>query len=83
MAVLSPAERLARQWRERLASNTITGGRAAEDDEARWRAAEQEVRSAQAQWLRLGPLPDEVARPLGERFQRACRRFYDQRKRAS
>ena len=49
--------RLAQQWRERLAANTITGGRAGESDDSRWRAAEQEIRSAQAQWMRLGPVP--------------------------
>jgi hypothetical protein len=79
---LSPAELLAQQWRERLAANTM-GGRSTENEEARWRAAEQEVRSAQAQWMRLGPVPPEVAGPLNERFQRACRRFYDHRRRAS
>jgi hypothetical protein len=80
---LSPAELLAQQWRERLAANTITGGRGAEIDETRWRAAEQEVRQAQAQWARLGPMPPDVAGPLNERFQQACRRFYDLRRRAS
>jgi hypothetical protein len=80
---LSPTERLAQQLRERLATNTITGGRSAENEEARWRAAEQDVRSAQAQWMRLGPVPADIAGPLNERFQRACRRFYEQRKRAS
>jgi hypothetical protein len=79
---MSPTERLAQQLRERLASNTIKGGRnAAEEDESRWRAAEQEVRNAQAQWLRLGPLPADIAGPLNDRFQRACRRFFDGRKR--
>jgi hypothetical protein len=82
-AALSPAELLAQQWRERLAANTMTGGRSAETEDARWRAAEQEVRSVQAQWMRLGPVPPDVAGPLNERFQRACRRFYDQRRRAS
>jgi hypothetical protein len=82
-AKLSPAELLAQQWRERLAANTMTGGKSAETEESRWRAAEQEVRSAQAQWARLGPVPAEVAGPLNERFQRACRRFYDSRRRAS
>jgi hypothetical protein len=80
---LSPAELLAQQWRERLAANTMTGGKAGETEDARWRAAEQEVRGAQAQWARLGPVPAEVAGPLNERFQRACRRFYDSRRRAS
>jgi hypothetical protein len=82
-APLSPAELLAQQWRERLAANTMTGGKSGDTDDSRWRAAEQEVRSAQAQWTRLGPIPADVAGPLNERFQRACRRFYDQRRRAS
>jgi hypothetical protein len=80
---LSPAELLAQQWRERLAANTMTGGRSGETEDARWRAAEQEVRNAQSQWMRLGPVPPDVAGPLNERFQRACRRFYDSRRRAS
>src|SRR5262249_11455000 len=50
-ANLSPAELLAQQWRERLASNTMGGGRSTEGEDAKWRAAEQEVRSAQAQWM--------------------------------
>jgi len=79
---LSPAELLAQQWRERLASNTM-GGRTTENEEAKWRAAEQEIRSAQSQWMRLGPVPPDVAGPLNERFQRAIRRFYDHRRRAS
>ena len=83
-ANLSPTELLAQQLRERLAANTMAGGaRAAETEDARWRAVEQEVRSAQAQWMRLGPVPPQVAGPLNERFQRACRRFFDQRRRAS
>jgi hypothetical protein len=83
-ASLSPAELLAQQWRERLAANTMGGARsAAESEDARWRTAEQEVRNAQAQWSRLGPVPPDVAGPLNERFQRACRRFYDQRRKAS
>jgi hypothetical protein len=81
---LSPMELLAQQLRERLAANTMSGGaRAAEAEDARWRANEQEVRSAQAQWMRLGPVPPQVAGPLNERFQRACRRFFDQRRKAS
>ena len=81
-ADLSPAELLARQWRERLAANTM-GGRAGETDDARMRAVEQEVRTVQSQWARLGPVPAEVAGPLNERFQRALRRFHDGRRRAS
>jgi len=80
-APLSPAELLAQRWRERLATNTMTGGKSGDTEDSRWRAAEQEVRNAQAQWSRFGPLPAEVAAPLNERFQRACRRFYDSRPR--
>jgi hypothetical protein len=80
---MSPTELLAQRWRERLASNTIAGGRTAETEESRLRAAEQEVKSAQAQWSRLGPVPPDVAGPLNERFQRACRRFFDLRRKAS
>ena len=80
---LSPAELLAQQWRDRLAANTMSHGRAGEMEDTRWRAAEQEIRNAQTQWMRLGPVPPDVAGPLNERFQRAVRRFYDQRKRAS
>jgi hypothetical protein len=77
----SPAELLAQRWRERLAANTMTGGQAAAHaEDTRWREAEQEVRSAQSQWTRLGPVPAAVAGPLNERFQRACRKFYDQRR---
>jgi hypothetical protein len=80
-APASPAELLAQRWRERLAANTMTGGQAvAHAEENRWREAEQEVRSAQSQWTRLGPVPADVAGPLNERFQRACRKFYDQRR---
>jgi hypothetical protein len=81
---LSPTELLAQQLRERLAANTMSGGnRASDNEESRWRASEQEVRSAQAQWMRLGPVPANIAGPLNERFQRACRRFFDSRRRAS
>ena len=78
---LSPTELLAEKWRERLAANTIAGSRAAEEnEEVRWRNAEQEIRSAQSQWTRLGPVPPDVAGPLNERFQRAVRKFYDSRR---
>ncbi len=53
---LSPAELLARQWREALAANTMGAGAARQAEDARQRAAEQEVRSAQSAWARLGPL---------------------------
>ena len=81
---LTPTELLAEKWRERLAANTIAGSRAAEEnEEVRWRNAEQEVRNAQSQWSRLGPVPPDIAGPMNERFQRAVRRFYDSRRKAS
>src|SRR4029077_18042534 len=50
-ATLSPATRLASMLKEALASNTIGGNVA---DDSRWRAAEEEVRQAQASWSRIG-----------------------------
>jgi hypothetical protein len=81
-ANLSPAEILARQWREALAANTMGAAAARQADEARHRAAEQEVRSAQSAWMRLGPLPTDIRKPLQERFDRACRRFFEQKRRS-
>ena len=79
----SPAELLAMKWRERLASNTMAGGQSKQADEGKLREAEQEVRNAQQQWMRLGPVAATVAGPLNERFQRACRKFFDDRRRVS
>ncbi len=80
-ANLSPAEMLARQWREALAANTMGAAAARQAEEARHRALEQEVRSAQAAWQRLGPLDPDARKPLQDRFDRACRRFFEQKRR--
>jgi hypothetical protein len=56
--------------KESLAANTI-GGKA--DPEARKRAAQDDVRQAQASWSRIGFVPDEARRELTDRFQRAVR----------
>ena len=80
-ANLSPAEMLARQWREALAANTMGAAAARQAEEARHRATEQEVRSAQSAWARLGPLDPDVRKPLQDRFDRACRRFFEQKRR--
>jgi hypothetical protein len=69
-AALSPTTRLAAMLKEALASNTI-GGKV--DEGSRLRAAQEDVRQAQASWSRIGPVPDAIARPLIDRFQRACR----------
>ena len=71
-AALSPTTRLAAMLKEALASNTI-GGKV--DEESRLRAAAEEVRQAQASWARIGPVPDDVRRALGNRFSRACRKI--------
>ena len=60
--------------KEALAANTI-GGKA--DDDHRLRAATEEVRQAQANWSRIGPVPDEARRVLADRFQKAIRRISD------
>jgi hypothetical protein len=80
-ANLSPAEMLARQWREALAANTMGAAAARQAEDARHRAVEQEVRSAQSAWQRLGPLDPDVRKPLQDRFDRACRRFFEQKRR--
>ena len=69
---MSPTARLAAMLKEALAANTI-GGRA--DDDSRMRAAAEEVRQAQANWSRIGPVPDDARRALADRFQKACRRI--------
>ena len=61
-----------------LAANTI-GGRAG--DESKWRTMADEVRQAQASFARLGPVPGDAGRELGERFHKACNRFFDQYRR--
>jgi hypothetical protein len=69
---LSPTTRAAAMLKEALAANTI-GGRI--DDDSRLRAAADEVRQAQANWARVGPVPEGIRRPLAERFARACARI--------
>ncbi len=73
----SPVATLATQLREALAANTI-GGRV--DEESRWKNSEYEVRGAQDAWRQVGFVPEAAAAPLTARFQRACQRFYGQRR---
>jgi hypothetical protein len=75
-AELTPATRLAAMLKEALAANTI-GGKV--DDDSRARAAAEEVRQAQSGWSRLGPVAEDVRRPLEERFQRACKQVLSAR----
>jgi len=74
-ASVSPTTRLAAMLKDALAANTI-GGKA--DNESRYRAADEEVRQAQANWSRIGPVPDELRRALVDRFQSAIRRVHNQ-----
>lgn len=69
---LSPVTRLATMWREALASNTI-GGKVAE--EAKQRAAAEEVKKARAAWQRIGYVHEDDRRTLSARFELACRRL--------
>ena len=69
---------LAARLRSALASNAM-GGRASED--AKWRAAADAVKDAQAAWQRLAPLAGADARALEARFREACRRVNDQARR--
>ena len=69
---MSPTERLAAMLKESLAANTI-GGKV--DPEARRRAAQDDIRQAQASLSRLGFVPEEARRELTDRFQRAVRQI--------
>jgi hypothetical protein len=71
---LSPTTRLATMLKEALAANTI-GGRV--DEENRWRAAQEEVRQAQATWSRIGVVQEPARHALTDRFDRACRRILE------
>ena len=72
-AAVSPAELLARKWRAQMAANTM-GARV--DDEAKRRAAREDVKRLQAERRRLGALTGSEADALQARFQRACDRVY-------
>jgi hypothetical protein len=69
---LSPTTKLAAMLKEALAANTI-GGKV--DVESRRRAAQEDVRQAQASWARVGPVSEDAKRALADRFQRAIRRI--------
>ena len=69
----SPAERLARQWRERMASNTMGQGG---DSTARRRAARDEVKRLVAARRQLGSVRSRDASALDRRFQRACNQIF-------
>jgi hypothetical protein len=71
-SAVSPTTMLAAMLKEALAANTI-GGKV--DHESRYRAANEEVRQVQASWSRIGPVPDDIRRPLADRLQRAIRRI--------
>ena len=71
----SSAAALAALLKESLAANTI-GGRVSDD--SRNRAAADRVRRAQSAWRELGPMVGEASRAFEARFQRACRRFFDE-----
>jgi len=75
---MSATEALAAKLRSALASNAM-GGRGNED--AKWRAAAEGVKEAQAAWARLAPVAGSDAHGLEGRFREACRRVNDQARR--
>jgi hypothetical protein len=77
---LSHTELLAAKLRSALASNAM-GGRAS--DEAKWRAAADTVKDAQAAWQRLAPIKSPLVDALTGRFREACRRVNDRARRNS
>ena len=68
---LSPAEMLASQWRDALASN-LMGARVSDD--AKKRSAADEVRRARQDLGRIGPVSGDTGRELISRFDAACER---------
>ena len=72
-AGVSPAELLARKWRAQMAANTM-GVRV--DEQAKRRAARDDVKRLQAERRRLGTLTGADADTLQARFQRACDRVF-------
>ena len=72
-AGVSPAELLARKWRAQMAANTM-GVRV--DEQAKRRAAREDVKRLQADRRRLGTLTGAEADALQARFQRACDRIF-------
>lgn len=69
----SPAEILARKWRDQMAANTM-GARV--DPVARQRAIREDVKRLQAERRKIGPLTGSAAETLQDRFQRACDRAF-------
>jgi hypothetical protein len=74
---LSSTTRLAAMLKDALAANTI-GGKI--DEDSRRRAAQEDLRLAQASWSRIGVVPEPARRALTDRFQRACRQIAEQRR---
>jgi hypothetical protein len=77
---LSHTELLAAKLRSALATNAM-GGRVNED--AKWRAATDAVKDAQAAWQRLAPTHSPAAEALRARFREACRRISERARRVS
>ena len=69
----SPAEILAKKWRDQLAANTM-GERV--DEKTRRRGAVEEIKRLQSERRRLGSLTGSEASALQARFQKACDRAY-------
>lgn len=69
----SPAEVLARKWRDQMAANTM-GARV--DAVARQRAIREDVKRLQAERRKIGSLTGSAAEALQTRFQRACDRAF-------
>jgi hypothetical protein len=72
----SSEEGLAERLKNALAANTI-GGKAGIEE--RWRSAAAEVDTALEAWQKIGPVPDQVGRDLGARFEAATRKILARR----
>ena len=73
-----PLESLAQRLKDALASNTIGGG-GRREPKLDWRQASDEVSRLRATWAKTAPVPGEEGRALADRFERACRSFFERR----
>lgn len=48
-------------------------------DSTDWNKTEDEIKSLQATWKEIGPVPQRVSQALWERFRRPCDRFFERR----
>jgi hypothetical protein len=67
-------EEMAERLRQALAANTFADATVTAMD---WRTAADEVKRIQAEWRNIGPVPQDKAQALWDRFRKDCDRVLD------